>query len=384
MCGCERTGRARGLARLAAVFAVVLVFGCMPYELKNVLDGPQGKPLSVSPSETVVVTGNTVGLTANGGVGPYVYAFVSGAGTGTLSPAGMFSAVSAGTAVIRVTDKTGKSVDATVTVQTGVSANVDYVVSSVAVAPVARVPNGPVNGTFQYTNIGLGTGTPTQTLSWEVYASTNNQIDVNDILVASGSGLPALASSALSPAIPWNGFWPMSFGDYFMLVRVSCAEDSNTANNVGSSPVQANVGVYDETAMGSHGDFTNLTDAAPLGITLRPGMSVKITGSMGVGNQDDIFLFNTGTASHLVVTVAWATVPASNAPNVRIWFGQGPPALWTEEASLRTSSMSADWDLGALNAPRYLDLDNWWNALASDYTGPPVDSLTYTCWVTAQ
>jgi hypothetical protein len=120
MCDSDKAGHAYRAARaiLLAMFAVALLFGCMPYELKAVLDGPQGKPLSVSPSATAVIAGNTVNFSAAGGVGPYVYAFVSGSGTGTIDSTGAFHSISPGTAVIRVTDRTGKWVDATVTVQT--------------------------------------------------------------------------------------------------------------------------------------------------------------------------------------------------------------------------------------------------------------------------
>ncbi|MFI5369739.1 MAG: hypothetical protein ACHQ1F_12090, partial [Spirochaetia bacterium] len=120
MCGFDRARHARGRARaaLCAAFVISLLSGCMPYELKTVLDGPQGKPLSVSPTATVVIAGNIVTFAAAGGVGPYVFTIVSGAISGTIDPAtGVYTSLSAGSAVIRVTDKTGKTVDATVTIQ---------------------------------------------------------------------------------------------------------------------------------------------------------------------------------------------------------------------------------------------------------------------------
>ena len=151
----DRTRHTRRWARIVlfAAFAVALMFGCMPYELKAVLDGPQGKPLSISPNTTVVIAGNTVNFAVEGGIGPYVYAFVSGSGTGTIDSAGVFHSTSPGIAVIRVTDKTGKSVDATVTVQT---AAVGLTISPTSITV-------SVGQTFTFTGIG-GTGPYTWTI----------------------------------------------------------------------------------------------------------------------------------------------------------------------------------------------------------------------------
>ena len=155
MCDSDGARHSHGSARaiLLAAFAAVLVFGCMPYELKTVLDGPQGKPLSVSPAATVVIAGNTVSFAAVGGVGPYVYAFVSGSGTGAIDSAGVFHSTTPGIAVIRVTDKTGRSVDATVTVQT---AAVGLTISPPSVTI-------SVGQTFTFVGIG-GTGPYTWTM----------------------------------------------------------------------------------------------------------------------------------------------------------------------------------------------------------------------------
>lgn len=148
MCDSDRARRMHGRARatrfvLLAIFAAALLFGCMPYELRSILDGPNGKALSISPSATVVPAGNTIGFTAVGGVGPYVYSLVSGAGS--VDPVtGVYTAVSAGSAVIRVTDKTGKTVDATITIQpsgTGLAISPAAITLSIG-ASITFVPIG--------------------------------------------------------------------------------------------------------------------------------------------------------------------------------------------------------------------------------------------------
>ena len=376
-------GTQAGRLLFLGLSALVLLLGCAPYQLKDVLDGPQGKALAISPTGTVVAAGSTVSFTASGGVGPYVYALISGpAGLDTAT--GAYTPVSAGSAVIRVTDQTGKSVDAAVTVQasSAVPAAVDYVVPLVVVSTPAsaRMPNQLVNGTFQYRNAGSVGGTASQTVSWEVFASTDGTISANDLLVASGAGLPALGPTTTSGAIAWNGLWPLTYSDYYLLVRVSCAEDSNATNNVGSSVLQTNVGVYVDTE--PNNDFTNFVNVQPLGISLVPGMSVKITGSMSATDLDDIFQFDTGTAARVLVTVSWNVFDQ----NVEIFFlGKANPSGFIDLGSMsgQDAIMSFAWTPDISGTTRWLNLDDYWNG--TDYSGGAgVVPVTYTCVITAQ
>ena len=98
-----------------AVLAAALT-ACVPYELRQVLDGPDGKPLAISPAVTVVPVNGTVSFAAEGGIPPYVFSIASGGGV-LNSATGAYSSSSTGSATIRVTDKTGKGADATVAVQ---------------------------------------------------------------------------------------------------------------------------------------------------------------------------------------------------------------------------------------------------------------------------
>lgn len=154
MCDSDRArrlhGRARTILLVCATFATALLFGCMPYELRSVLDGPQGKALSVSPSATVVIAGSAISLKAVGGVKPYVYALVSGSSTGTLNTStGVFTSTSAGSAVIRVTDKTGKSVDAKITIQP-VATGLQISPLSITLSVGASITFVPIGGSTPY------------------------------------------------------------------------------------------------------------------------------------------------------------------------------------------------------------------------------------------
>jgi len=152
MCDSDRArhmhGRARAILLVLATFATALLFGCMPYELRTILDGPQGKALSISPSTTVVPANGTVGFTAAGGVGPYVYSLVSGSG-GIDPVTGVYTPVSAGSAVVRVTDKTGRSVDATITIQP-VGTGLAISPASITISIGASITFVPIGGSTPY------------------------------------------------------------------------------------------------------------------------------------------------------------------------------------------------------------------------------------------
>jgi hypothetical protein len=116
MCDSKHARLSRFL--FAALTTAALISGCMPYELRTVLDGEDGKALALSPSATVVPANNMVSFKASGGVAPYKFSVVTPGG-GLINPTtGAYTApITAGSAVIRVTDKTGKFIDAVVTIQ---------------------------------------------------------------------------------------------------------------------------------------------------------------------------------------------------------------------------------------------------------------------------
>ena len=119
--------------------------------------------------------------------------------------------------------------------------NVDYIVPTVTLNAGLWIPDKPVSGTFRYRNNGPQAGSPTQTVSWEVFASTNPTIDGDDTLVDFGAGEPALGPSTTFGDIAWAGSWPLTYGNYYLLVRISCAEDILNGNNVGSTAVQQTI-----------------------------------------------------------------------------------------------------------------------------------------------
>ncbi len=117
-----RTDTGFSRARIAGCMALcaVLVFvgGCgSPFSLIELVDGPDGASLSVSPNAGTVIANSTVALLATGGHPPYDYRVVDGLGSvsGNLYTA----PATPGTEHLRVTDAVGSSVDVRFVVDAG-------------------------------------------------------------------------------------------------------------------------------------------------------------------------------------------------------------------------------------------------------------------------
>ena len=121
----KRAGRPRRLTQLLvplALVAALLVSGCDDFVFRTLLEGENGAAyagsLSISPKAVSLNTGGTVTFNATGGSG--VYAF-SAQAPGTIDPStGAYTAPGvAGTYTATVTDTTGTSSQATITVSAG-------------------------------------------------------------------------------------------------------------------------------------------------------------------------------------------------------------------------------------------------------------------------
>lgn len=225
---------------------------------------------------------------------------------------------------------------------------VDYTVSQVSYLGGTPMPGREVNGNFRYQNAGTHHGT--LTVSWTAYASRDASLDASDAFVASGGGLSALAAGTSSGLIPFAGAWPAAFGDYYLLVRLWAGEDVDTLNNTGATGAPTAVGCFAESE--ENGDCTNLVGVDVLGVTLRPGMSVRIAGTMPAGDSDDVFHFNTGTAARVTLAIGWDGASADcsfrvyTAPGTFILPGYGISG---------TNGFSYTWTVDSPNTDRWID-----------------------------
>ncbi len=253
--------------------------------------------------------------------------------------------------------------------------NVDYTVVAGSVSGTVAPPVAPataVNGSFNYKNGGLNNGS--QWVSWIVYASPNSTLDSAAVGIASGMAPPLLAGQTSPAPIAFSGTWPLSYGNYYLLVSLSTQEDVNAGNNTGASVGTSPVGIY--TGIVQNGNcitWTNFTDL--VGVVLKPGMRIVVhTASMPVTNIDHIFRLNTGTANTFTASwtmdVPYTAPPANNIPDLGLYYYTAPgvfDALQSYAIS-GVNSIGIRFTPDAPNAVRIIDLFNAKPKALASYT----------------
>jgi len=215
---------------------------------------------------------------------------------------------------------------------------VDYAVSNVTYSGPISTPSGTAAaGSFQYSN-SLGNGV--QWVSWIVYASTDQLLSGDDLPVASGSARPLTLGE--SRIIPFNGVWPLTWGNYYLIAWVGSSEEkaATLGNNWASKANPAiSVGIFDET----------LTDPP---IVVVPPLG---NGSMDSSDVDDMFAFNTGTASTLTFHMTWSAPPNQD---VRFFPMDGPNSFLSGVGVTGANHITWVWTPDAGSAPRWWDVEN--------------------------
>lgn len=187
-------------------------------------------------------------------------------------------------------------------------AQVNYVATSITCTSGAVLSGGALAGNFQITNNGPNNGT--QYVNWHIYASTSSTLSGSAPLLASGTTPPLNAGASSPSPITFSGQWPLAYGNYFLIVQLTVPVDINTVST--GNPLTTST----TTAVG----FINLASyspayetppgAAPVpAITLQPGMSITVSGSLlnSSPNTDNYLQFNTGTANTVSFSMTWTT-----------------------------------------------------------------------------
>lgn len=195
--------------------------------------------VSISPASASVYTGQEIAFSATGPQ-PYTFTIVTNQTGGSIDPGGgLYSAGSSpGTDTIRVTDAFLDTADATVTVSSPpLPTAVDYEILSVAVTGGGTTAGGAVSGEFEVANTGSAGGE--HPLSWTVYASLDDTLSAGDKVVDSGT--TSQLAAAGSAVVPFAGSWPGEPASYHLVASVSAVDDTNTANNTGSTATATTV-----------------------------------------------------------------------------------------------------------------------------------------------
>jgi len=190
------------------------------------------------------------------------------------------------------------------------AASVNYVASSVTITSAASAaPGTAMTGSFTLTNSGANGGT--QYVTWEAYASTTTTITGSSVLLDSGNHAPLGAGTGTSITV--TGTWPLAYGDYYLVVKSSVPVDSNASNNLPfASASAASIGIYTTT---EPNDTT--AQANNFGVTLQPGMSIKVSGSLTTSDLNDYIAFGVGTASNVTFNLTWPSTGLSQT--VTMW-----------------------------------------------------------------
>ncbi len=89
--------------------------------------------------------------------------------------------------------------------------------------------NTAVNGTFTVQNSGPDED-PGEGFSWKIYASLNNSISFEDILIDSGTETGLLIGDGAQPFGFW-GFWPDNSADYYIIAVIESTYDTDLTDN---------------------------------------------------------------------------------------------------------------------------------------------------------
>ena len=227
---------------LIIVKVIVLIFtasiflyqSCDQYSLEELVDGPDGKALSISPVSTTLQVLDSIKIETSGGIPPYSYE-VSGGGVFTGST---YTAPAVpGTAVITVEDAVKSSIKGVYTIIDSAipvipGGNIDYYISTPPAGGVGIPTGSPVSAVFRVSNQGTDDGTVG--VIWQAYISSDTYYNTGDTLIDSGMFGGLLTTDPPEEIQIDNGTWNAE-GTWYLVIRLQCPEEVNTSNNISSS-----------------------------------------------------------------------------------------------------------------------------------------------------
>jgi hypothetical protein len=276
----------------------------------TVVIGTVPSALVISPANTSVPPRGQLQFTASGGLPPYRFTFASNASQGSLTNSGLYTAGSRGSVVdiVRVTDSTGDSRIATITVGPGITIN-------------PSAPSTPPNGTITFSATG-GSGTG---YTWAITRNGSNgaTIGATTGTYKAGSGANSVDTVEVTDSLGNKASVQVSVGG-----GLAISPDS---------PSTAPRGTIAFSAFGGSGSYTWAMASNPSGGTIDPGTGVYTAGT--VGNVIDVVRVTdsvgNGRAVEVTVGPGLAILPANSTvlTGVQINFsgsgGSGTGYVWS-------------------------------------------------------
>jgi len=196
----------RGISLLLAAALLLMMSCAQPFELKDLVDGPDGKGLIVSPVSAVLQVNGSLSMAASGGIPPYEYMVVSGDGSFVGNQ--YYAPPSPGTERIRVRDRTGRTHESVIIVENpgGLALGIAPKSATVYTGQTIEFSALGGDGGISYTLDGNASG---GTLTGNVYtagpAAGTDTVTVTDAGGHSASATVTVVSSPVQPPQPmWN------------------------------------------------------------------------------------------------------------------------------------------------------------------------------------
>jgi len=178
-------------------------------------------------------------------------------------------------------------------------------------------------------------------VTWNLYVSANGTLDAGDYLAASGSAGPLAAGPSSTTVNPSGATWPITPGDYYLIVEIESLEDVAVGND--GNDVAVSGGTF--AAAAPRVDFTVSQVEYTGGGEKAPGQ--PFTGRFIYGNDGPLAQHN-GARS-----LSW-TAYASRDPN-----------LDAEDVGVASGNGLSPLDLGASSI--WIDFSGTWPLDYGDY-----------------
>jgi hypothetical protein len=183
------------------------------------------------------------------------------------------------------------------------------------------------SGIFNFTIDEISGNDGSKPIFWEVFASLDEVLDGNDILIKEGS-LGAITAFSSSGLISFaDGIWPLWGSDYFLIIDIFAVDDSNNGNNINISVSSVYVpevyieGVEDNSDSGPvTGTLSNVSDLGTILLdgTIERNEKIEVKGIMDADGSYDTYKFLCGSEiGNLSVSAEWNT--GTDALDYYIW-----------------------------------------------------------------
>jgi len=239
----------------------------------------------VTPSNATVNPRGQVQFTVSGGAAPYTFAITTNASGGTITSSGLYTAGSTGgvTDVVTVTDANGATANATVVVNSVVSANLTIDPPSASLPPRAQRQFNASGGTPPY-KFSFASNASGGTLTSSGLYTAGSRGSVTDIVrVTDAAGSSAIATISVRPGITITPASPSAPPNGTINFSATGGSGSGytwtiTQNGSNGATIGASTGIYKAGSGSNTVDVVQVTDS----LGNRASVQVSVGGGLAI------------------------------------------------------------------------------------------------------